>query len=105
MQSCHNLNFVVIYAIIPPNPYYQIFRIDKRIAYYNSGQPCTLIKITIKIFSVLLFRAIFMYACKYVLPVLINGVDFLLLQVIAVRYSVEYLLLYLKLFIKYDISN
>ena len=35
-QSCRNFDFVVIYAIFPPNPNSQIFRIDKKIAYCNS---------------------------------------------------------------------
>ena len=35
--SCCNFNFVMIYAIFKPNHNSQIFRIDKKIAYCNSG--------------------------------------------------------------------
>ena len=34
MQSCSNLNFIVVYAIFPPNPNSLIFKIDKKSAYW-----------------------------------------------------------------------
>ena len=37
-QSCRNFNFVVIYAIFPPNPDSKIFRIDNKIMDYKSDK-------------------------------------------------------------------
>ena len=36
-QSGRNFNFVTIYAFLPPKPNSKKFRIDKKIAYSNSG--------------------------------------------------------------------
>ena len=49
--SCCNFNFVLSYAIFPPNPNSQIFRIDKKIAYCNSGFLACIFKDDVQDFS------------------------------------------------------